>query len=298
MKTKNPTKPKQCHSCKATYFTGGYKFCEPCNPKAKPKLRPPFNGCDMCGKQFQRVSRERVCSEECRKQRDATYRVKHLEKHDKVPKTETRNCKCCGSKFTVFEKLRKDYCSEKCKNKLRPPISEERRAVKNKRSREKYKNDPVWREKHIRQAKEGVYRAMKTPEGRAQTRLRRNMRKALQRLTQNSEATSLTLAEIGYTPAELKHRLEQTMPAGATWDDFMSGDLHIDHIRPVASFDLLDESQLIECYSLGNLQLLWAYDNISKGSHYEGKRHLVKKSALPDWLVPRPKDIYPEWMLK
>jgi hypothetical protein len=44
---------------------------------------------------------------------------------------------------------------------------------------------------------------------------------------------------------------------------------HIDHIRPMASFNLLEESELREAMNYKNLQPLWASENLSKGSRYD-----------------------------
>ena len=48
---------------------------------------------------------------------------------------------------------------------------------------------------------------------------------------------------------------------------------HLDHIRPCASFDLSDINQQKECFHYSNFQPLWAKDNISKGSLYNGIRY-------------------------
>jgi hypothetical protein len=45
--------------------------------------------------------------------------------------------------------------------------------------------------------------------------------------------------------------------AGSVW--------HIDHIRPVASFDLLDLDQQKLCFHYSNLQPLLAAENLAKG---------------------------------
>ncbi len=42
------------------------------------------------------------------------------------------------------------------------------------------------------------------------------------------------------------------------------GELHVDHIKPCASFDLSDPEQQRLCFNYKNLQPLWAADNLSK----------------------------------
>lgn len=52
---------------------------------------------------------------------------------------------------------------------------------------------------------------------------------------------------------------------------------HIDHIRPCSSFNFVNEDGSVnqeaikECWKLENLQPLYAEDNISKSSWYNGE---------------------------
>jgi len=75
---------------------------------------------------------------------------------------------------------------------------------------------------------------------------------------------STTIALIGCSPAKLRFYLETLFKPGMSWENY--GEWHIDHIRPCASFDLMDPEQQAICFHYTNLQPLWATDNHKKGA--------------------------------
>ena len=60
-----------------------------------------------------------------------------------------------------------------------------------------------------------------------------------------------------------KH-IESLFKPGMSWNNY--GKWHMDHIIPCASFDLRCPVQQLACCHYTNLQPLWAFDNMSKGS--------------------------------
>lgn len=71
---------------------------------------------------------------------------------------------------------------------------------------------------------------------------------------------------LGYTPQELAAHIERKFKRGMTWERFNAGEIHIDHIVPVSAFDLSNPIEVVKCWSLSNLQPLWAKDNMVKGA--------------------------------
>ena len=71
---------------------------------------------------------------------------------------------------------------------------------------------------------------------------------------------------IGYTCNDLIKRLKKTMPQGYTWQDFMKGELHIDHKIPKSVFNFTKPEHIDfkRCWALENLQLLPARENLIK----------------------------------
>lgn len=86
---------------------------------------------------------------------------------------------------------------------------------------------------------------------------------------QFTEKAYKTLELLGCPYSEFKDYFESKFTDGMTWDKFMKGEIHIDHIRPCSSFDLTDLSQQKECFHYSNLQPLWATDNLKKGARYK-----------------------------
>ena len=70
--------------------------------------------------------------------------------------------------------------------------------------------------------------------------------------------------DLGCTIDELKTYLESKFQSGMTWDNWTSDGWHIDHIKPLSSFDLTNREQFLEACHYTNLQPLWAKDNLLK----------------------------------
>ena len=80
--------------------------------------------------------------------------------------------------------------------------------------------------------------------------------------TNKSESTVKLL---GCTVSELREIFTGMFTRGMTWKKFLTGEIHIDHIRPCVSFDLRKKSEQARCFHYTNLQPLWAKDNWKKG---------------------------------
>ena len=78
--------------------------------------------------------------------------------------------------------------------------------------------------------------------------------------------TGSAVQDLGCSIKELQTYLEAQWKPGMTWENHSKRGWHIDHIKPLASFDLTDRKQLLEAVHYTNLQPLWAADNLSKGA--------------------------------
>lgn len=93
--------------------------------------------------------------------------------------------------------------------------------------------------------------------------IRNRLRIALKKNTKKSK----TLDLVGCTLTELKQYLEAKFQPGMTWDNWSINGWHIDHIKPLDSFDLSDERQLAEACHYSNMQPMWADENRKKYNH-------------------------------
>lgn len=85
---------------------------------------------------------------------------------------------------------------------------------------------------------------------------------------------------LGYTLADLISCLESQFTKGMAWSNF--GAWHIDHRRPIShfNFESPDDPEFLECFSLWNLQPLWAKDNLSKNNKCEAPPLPLRNGVL------------------
>jgi hypothetical protein len=73
-----------------------------------------------------------------------------------------------------------------------------------------------------------------------------------------------TIAYVGCDIDTLVAHIESQFTDGMSWDN--RGKWHIDHIIPLALFDLRDEKQQLAAFNYKNLRPMWAMDNVKKGA--------------------------------
>jgi uncharacterized protein (DUF2249 family) len=76
---------------------------------------------------------------------------------------------------------------------------------------------------------------------------------------------------VGCSVMELMRYLEERFQPGMSWKNWGRGRTmwHIDHIRPISSFDLSREDHLRTCWHFTNLQPLWERDNLRKSDTWD-----------------------------
>lgn len=99
-------------------------------------------------------------------------------------------------------------------------------------------------------------------------KLARNLRRRLHDFLSGKLKTISAVKDLGCTINELKLHIESKFQDGMSWSNYGIFGWHIDHIRPLSNFNLLDKNEALKAVHYTNLQPLWAKDNLSKGAKY------------------------------
>jgi len=185
-------------------------------------------------------------------------------------------CKeCVKARSKAYYLANKDECGERHKewaktNKDKVKPYKARYRAKN---REKLREDERRRridnpEYFINWRKENKARVNEYKKNRRLTdinyKLRCYMRSRVSSVVSGSLRGGSAIKDLGCSVEELKAHLESQFKPGMSWENY--GAWHIDHIKPLARFDLTDRGQFLKACNYTNLQPLWAAENISKGA--------------------------------
>jgi hypothetical protein len=173
--------------------------------------------------------------------------------------------------------------------KARVAADPEYREKLNKKSREwqraKRASDPEFREKAYAATREWVSenndwardyakkqreKNKDNPHHKIMASVRSRLVQALKGKRKNKRTTELLGAPIEI----IRAHIEAQFIGGMSWSNWGRGwhgarEWHLDHIRPLASFDLTDPDQLAAASHYTNLQPLWAVENLKKGSKHD-----------------------------
>ena len=97
-------------------------------------------------------------------------------------------------------------------------------------------------------------------------KIAKNLRTRLRNAIKNNQKVGSAIDDLGCTVKELKKHLESKWQEGMSWDNYGYYGWHIDHIKPLVSFDLTNEREFKIANYYTNLQPLWAQENFTKGA--------------------------------
>lgn len=97
-------------------------------------------------------------------------------------------------------------------------------------------------------------------------KITRVLRSRFYRAFKNEYKGGLAIKYLGCSIKDLKTHLETKFKDNMSWKNYGLKGWHIDHIKPLSKFDLTKTSEIKKACHYTNLQPLWAFDNLSKGS--------------------------------
>lgn len=99
-------------------------------------------------------------------------------------------------------------------------------------------------------------------------RMVRAIRRRIAGILAGQKSGRRTFDMLGYEPQELREHVAALFTGGMSWENY--GEWHLDHDRPVASFDFDQEGAMRECWALSNLKPMWKPENRAKSSTWNG----------------------------
>lgn len=102
---------------------------------------------------------------------------------------------------------------------------------------------------------------------------KRMLRNQIARIKRRTTWSKRSIEMLGCTYAEVRKWIESQFERGMTWANY--GEWEIDHIIPIAAFDLTDERQVMCVNHYTNLRPLWAHENRSKRDRIERPHQLA-----------------------
>jgi len=211
--------------------------------------------CTQCG-QPKQVKRSRAFNRSCGTFCDQICFGKWLSEHRAGEQNPTRkryevSCIICGKKemATPYRITRRKAfaCPGACLSRLQSQMR--------------------WKGGHAASYKRSYAKLKASSAYRVHARISAALRNTLRRIGCKKNGTHWETL-LGYTRDRLMSRLTRTLPSGYTWNDFLAGTLHIDHITPVSAFNFKSVTDLDfkRCWALKNLRLLPAKENMRKGA--------------------------------
>jgi hypothetical protein len=100
-------------------------------------------------------------------------------------------------------------------------------------------------------------------------RIANNLRSRVSKIVSGTIKNGSAVNDLGCSIEDLKTHLESKFKDGMTWENY--GQWHIDHVRPLSSFNLAVKQEFKSACHYSNLQPLWAKDNLIKSNKYEDK---------------------------
>ena len=232
-----------------------------CKQKCTPTTKTVTKNCEMCGVEFtseQKITAKEVkyCSNVCT---GRAMNSIHQNKQNVI------KCDFCGTECISNTPSQK-CCSRKCSALLWRQNNPEKAAATYARYR-KTESNRLSKNKWASNNRQAGYdrnkeRYHSDEEYNIKTKIRRRICMSIK--AQHTKKTDKSMGLLGATYDVLKEHIQKQFTEGMTWELVMSGEIHLDHILPCSSFNLLEESEQRKCFHYTNLQPLFSRQNLQK----------------------------------
>lgn len=234
--------------------------------------------CIVCNCNFSPIQRNyKTCSQECRiaylKFKHKMYYINNrnsiINRVSSNKKAKPANLICIVCRMPFINRKGTKCCSESCRSELNH--------FKNK-AKYKYVDYRLtcvscgldfYHRRNKKTCSSFCYQKYKTVYMRnryrtdIQFKISSNIRSRITHAVRGAKPSS-TLSELGCSIDYLVKYLESKFSLKMSWNNY--GKWHIDHIKPLSSFDLSDPEQFKQACHYSNLQPMWAKDNLRKGN--------------------------------
>lgn len=155
------------------------------------------------------------------------------------------NTEVCNTKSRAYYHANKDACNENSRKHY-----------------QKHKNDPIFKAKRNEQMRK--YRENPV------VRIKDSLRARVYATIKHGYKSARTMELLGCTIEFFHDHIAKQFTQGMSFENYGKG-WELDHIRPCASFNLLDPAEQRICFHWSNYQPLWALDNNKKGSTWQAQ---------------------------
>jgi len=183
---------------------------------------------------------------------DAEYRAKNREKFLAYWKSyyETNSDKIRERASKWFEKNR-----ELCKQRSRDRYDKNKESILE-LAKQRAKKPEVIKSRSARRR----FKYHSVPCVKIAIRCRSRLARVLKKELRSENAIQL----LGCSLEDAVKHIESLFKPGMSWSNWNYNGWHLDHIKPLVSFDLTDPEQLKVACHISNLQPLWKNENLSK----------------------------------
>ena len=191
-----------------------------------------------------------------------TKRVKARQAGYTIDTEGTKRCSKCGVVKDVGE-----FCVHKRSKGGRDCRCKECKGKQDKEYSEKNKEKILSKAKEYKKAHRKRYNEWERNKKKTDPnyKLSSLVRSKVFKLLKGDNKQNSSLSFLGCSVEEARKHIEAQFRPGMSWENHGQYGWHIDHIRPLSSFDLADLEQAKIAFHYTNLQPLWAEENLTKG---------------------------------